>query len=315
MLACGLMVAFGILCIFQNFGNSTGSFLIGLGICAAALSYLHEKRTADKTQEKYRANLAAAYQRMHCRDHRALEIDDNGYSVSCKCGTVARPWSELVRFSENEKLFFVATKVDAQLVPKTAFPSEGGITEFRTLFLEKLNVGRSITSRHIDFSYTPQDLRNARILHLFRGGGWHNLTGKIVTSCISAFGVYTIWRYLNADLGAALFCGLIGAMLALPLVRSMRARKKRGPHYFGPQRIYFSEQGLHLQDTGTVARNTWTQFIGYLEGEHAFLLYYGPLTCRIIPRRALSGWEAEFRALLEAKLKRYNYGHPATANS
>lgn len=173
------------------------------------------------------------------------------------------------------------------------------------VFREKLN--GDVTSRHIDFSYTTDDFRHARILHVFEGGGWRRLAGSLATFAISAFGVYVIWDYLTPHRNPAVLCGLTGALLGVPL---LRARRKLRKHYFGPQRIYFGEQGLHLQDSGTLARNSWTQFIGYLEDGHVFLLHYTPRTYRIIPRRALIGCEAAFRALLEVKVRRFNDKRP-----
>jgi hypothetical protein len=75
-------------------------------------------------------------------------------------------------------------------------------------------------------------------------------------------------------------------------------------------RIYPDEEGLYLQDAATVARNLWTQFLGYLEADRIFLLYYISRTYRIIPKRALGGQEAVFRDLLKRKLPPYNYRAP-----
>lgn len=305
LVVCSLMSLLGVYCTIQGLGISTGAFLIGLSICSGGVAYLFDKKSVGKTKEKYETSLVAAYQRMHCHDHRTLDCDDAGFTVSCRCGTVTRPWSELAQFSENTSLFFVGTKTDGQIVPKSAFSSEGEITEFRAVFLEKL--GGDVTSRHIDFSYTTEDFRHARILHVFEGGGWRRLAGSLATFAFSAFGVYVIWDYLSPHRNLAVLCGLTGALLGIPL---LKARRKLRKHYFGPQRIYFGEQGLHLQNSGTLARNSWTQFIGYLENRHIFLLYYTPRTYRIIPRRALIGCEAAFRALLEVKVRRFNDKRP-----
>src|ERR1700692_2401221 len=105
-----------------------------------------------------------------------------------------------------------------------------------TVFLEKLNADRPITSRSIEFSYTPQDFRNARILHILNGGGWRSLVGKLATFCISAYGVYAICVYMSPQRNPALLFGLIGGLVAVPLLRGMRSRRR---HYLGPQRIYF----------------------------------------------------------------------------
>jgi hypothetical protein len=304
LLVCFLIVALGVFCIFHGLGIPTGGFLIGLGICSSAAAYLFDKQSVAKSKEKYVRNCTVAYQRMHCHEHRTLELDQNGFTVSCQCGSVTRPWRELVRFWENKFLFIVGTKTEGQLIPKAAFSSEGAITEFRKLILERLDADRPITARSIKFSYVPQDFRNARLLHLMKGGGWRYLAKGSATLCISAYGVYVIWRYVSPHGDPVILCGLIGLLLGIPFWRVLLSKRK---HYLGPQRIYFSEQGLHLEDAATVARIAWTQFIGYLEDDHAFLLYYNPRLYRIIPRRAFEGREVEFRSLLEAKLGRYNY--------
>jgi hypothetical protein len=308
LVACLLIVSLGIFCIFRGLGISTGGLLIGLGICSTAVAYFFDKQSVAKSKDKHARNCAAAYQRLHCREQRTLEIDQNGFTVTCNCGSVSRPWTELVRFSENKSVFIVVTKTDAQLVPKAAFPSEGAITEFRALLLERLDADRPIPSRSVKFSYVPRDFRDARFLHLLRAGGWRHLAKTSATFCISACGAYVIWRYVSPQGDPAILCGLIGVALGVPLLRRIRAKRR---HYLGQLQIYFSEQGLHLQDSATVARSPWTQFVGYLEDDHIFLLYYNPRLYRIIPKRAFDGREAEFRSLLEAKLGRYNYKRPA----
>jgi hypothetical protein len=240
---------------------------------------------------------------MHCPDQRTLEADANGFTVSCGCGTVTRPWSELMRFSENTRLFLLRTKVETQVVPKSAFHSEGEITEFRVFFLEKLNKNRPLNSRHVDFTYTKQDHRDAYFVHVLRAGGWRGLSANLATFGISAYGVFVIWAYISPHRDIAPLCGLIGGLLAIPLLKIARLRRK---HYRGPLRIYFSEEGLHLQDPGTVARNPWKQFIGYLEDDRIFLLYHNARNYRIVPKRALAGLETEFRELLKMKLQPYN---------
>lgn len=81
----------------------------------------------------------------------------------------------------------------------------------------------------------------------------------------------------------------------------------------GPLRIYFSDQGLHLQDPANQSRASWDQFVGYLEGDGMMLLYYNPKLYRIVPKRALDGQAARFRTLVEAKLSPYDYRDPARA--
>jgi hypothetical protein len=307
LVVCFLMASLGVYCMVQGLGISTGSFLIGLGVLAAVVAYFFEKQSVGRSKEKYERNISTAYQRIHCPDQRTFEADENGFTVSCRCGIVTRPWSELMRFSENKYLFLIGTKTDVQLVPKLAFHSEGETTEFRTLMSERLNKDKPLTSRPVDLSYAKQDFRVAYILQILRGGGWRGLSKNLTTFGISAYGVFVIWNYVSPDRDPTILSGLIVLLLGIPLLRVAKTRRK---HYFGPLRIYFSEEGLYLQDPGTLARNSWKEFIGYLEDNRVFLLYHNPRSYRIMPKRVLGGREAEFRTLLETKIHPYNYRIP-----
>jgi hypothetical protein len=93
----------------------------------------------------------------------------------------------------------------------------------------------------------------------------------------------------------------------------VRIAKKRRAQYLGPLRVYFSDQGLHLQDPANQSRVPWTQFVGYLEGDGIMLLYYNPKFYRIVPRRALTGQAAKFQSLVGTKLNPYDYRNPIRA--
>jgi hypothetical protein len=73
------------------------------------------------------------------------------------------------------------------------------------------------------------------------------------------------------------------------------------------QRIYFSEENLHIQDSETLLRSPWAKSIGYLENDSLVLLYYPGGFYRPIPKRALTGRGAEFGAQVRAKLPSYDY--------
>ena len=123
LVVCALIGLLGVYCLVEGRGISTGVFLIGLGASAAMASYWLDKRSVRQAKEKYERGISTAYQRMHCTEQRTLDADSNGFTVSCRCGTVTRPWSEVSRFSENKHLFLVGTKADGQVIPKAAFPA------------------------------------------------------------------------------------------------------------------------------------------------------------------------------------------------
>jgi len=304
--ACALIALLGVFLMVQGMGIPVGGFLIGLGLVAATGAYFYEQRSVRTNKEKYDKKLAADFQRIHCRDQRNFEADEAGFTTSCKCGTVTRPWSELTSFSESKTHFAFNTKMGGQVLPKSAFSSEAGITEFRALATAKLHHDKPTTAPHFDFALKREDFRTAYWIHTLKGGGWRRLAKVAATYTCFTYGVFVIWSAMavhNDGVRAALIGGLIG----FPLLR-LASRQRR--QYLGPMRVHFSNEGLYLQDPANQARTSWTQFIGYLEGSSMFLLYYNPKLYRIIPKRALIGPAAQFQTLVQAKLNRYDYRIP-----
>ena len=197
-----------------------------------------------------------------------------------------------MQFSETPKLFLVGSRNEGQIIPKSAFQSEGEVTEFRTFILEKLNQGRSITSRPVEFNYKSADFRNASLLHVAKGGGWRALLKNVGLFAIMTYAAFAIWYAISPRKEFLPLFGLLAAFLGVPLMRATKLIRKR---FRGQLRIYFSDEGLHLQDSATQVRVLWNQFIGYLEGSEAFLLYMNPRLYRIVPKRVLANQESEFR--------------------
>ena len=306
MVACALIALLGVFCLVKGFGLPVGAFLIGLGLAAAGLAYVFDRRSVSKSKDVYEKKITSTFRQIHCRDQRHFEADETGFTLRCKCGTVTRPWSELTGFSENESFFALACKAGGQTIPKSAFSSAADMTEFRALATGKLNQDRPLTSRHFDFASTPTDYRQAKLLHVLKGGGWR---GVLKSLAVFACGVYTVFalRHSLSRHNPGILAGLIGALLGISLLRLTKLRRK---HYLGPLRVYFSDEGLHLQDPNHQSRNPWSRFIGYLEDEKLILLYYSPKLYRIIPKRALVGVGEEFSAIAARKLPRYNYRNP-----
>jgi hypothetical protein len=307
MVACALIALLGVFCLVKGFGLPVGAFLIGLGFVAAGLAYLFDRRSVSKSKELYEKRIAAAYRQVHCPDQRYLETDENGFTLRCKCGSVTRPWSELTQFSENEFFFAVASKMGGQTIPKSAFTSAAEMTEFRALVSGKLNQDKPFTSRHFDFAHTSADYRHAGFLHIMKGGGWRGVLKSLAIFACAVYTVAALWRLLSTH-NPAILAGLVAGLLGVPLLRILGRRRK---HYFGPLRIHFSDEGLHLQDPNTQSRVPWSRFIGYVEDNKTLLLYHNPKQYRSIPKRALVGPAAGFQALVAAKLPRYDYRNPA----
>jgi len=307
--ACALIALLGVFLMVQGMGLPVGGFLIGLGLVAATAAYFYEQRSARSRKEKYEKRLAEDFQRIHCRDQRVFIADEDSFTTSCKCGTITRPWSELTSFSENKTHFAFNTKMGGQILPKSAFASETEITEFRALATGKLNQDKPVTAPHFDFALKPEDYRAGYWLHTLKGGGWRGLAKVVATYACFTYGVFVIWNSMAAH-NDAVHAALIGGLVGFPLLRIAGTRRKQ---YLGPLRVYFSDQGLHLQDPANQSRTPWTQFVGYLEGDGFMLLYYNPKLYRIVPKRALTGQAAKFQTLVETKLSPFDYRNPTPA--
>jgi hypothetical protein len=308
LMACGLMVLLGVFTLVEGMGIPVGAFLIGLGIVAAIAAYFYEQRSVRIKREAYDKNILEAFRQIHCRDQRVFAVDDNGFTASCGCSTVTRPWSGLASFSENQTHFAFGTNAGGQILPKSSFSSEAQITEFRAFVSDKLNQDKPVTSPHVDFMCAKQDYRAARRLHALQGGGWRYLAKTIATSAFATWGCFVIWRYVSTSRDPLVLVGLIAMLVGAPAFGMvMRNRKK---NYLGPLRLYFSDEGLHAQYPAIQSRRPWSQFIGYLEDKNVFLLYLSPKFYTVIPKRAMTGQGDRLQKLVKAKLGRHDYRNP-----
>jgi hypothetical protein len=159
--ACVLIASLGVFCLIQGLGVAVGGFLFNLGLIAALAACFYEQSSVNAKRKEYERNLALTYQSLHCRDQRIFAADEDGFTASCKCGTVTRPWQELVRLSETNTHFALTTKMGGHVIPKAAFPSEAEVTRFRAFATGKLNHDKPLTASHVDFNYEPTGYRGA----------------------------------------------------------------------------------------------------------------------------------------------------------
>ena len=308
LVACVLMALLGVFCIAKGMGFAVGAFLIGLGVAASIVAYVYDVRSVSKAKQDHDQKIEAAYRRVHCRERRVFQANENGFTASCQCGTVTRPWTELTGFSETDNHFALATKLGWEVLPKSAFQSQGEITEFRSLVTTRLNANRLATSRFIDFQHKRQDFRRAYILHTLKGGGWRGPARVLFRFACLGVGVIVIANALSSS-NRTILLGMIGVFFAIQLLQFATNKRE---HYLGPLRIYFGDSGLHLRDPRSQSRHSWSQFIGYLENSHLILLYHNPRLYRIVPKRALAGHSLEFLTLVKTKLPYYDYRRPAS---
>lgn len=296
------------LVLMKQMDINAGLIATCLGAGGLAAYYSWERWNIRQAREKYEKGISQAYAGTHCVDGRTFETREDGYSVICKCGSVSRPWSGLSFISENAAVFVLGSRTEPQIIPKSAFASDGMVTEFRALISQKLNSDRLLTARSIEFTQTPSDVRIAWQLNFVRAGAWRRLIRPVVTIVLLC-GLWTIVipkedRFVPTLAGIALLGILAFALL-------IRVRRRKGS--WGPLRIYFSEEGLHLQDSVSEARTRWEQFLGYLEDENVILLYYNPKLYRIIPKRTLAETGDAFSTIVHRKLTPYNYREPFAA--
>jgi hypothetical protein len=308
MTFCLLIAGLGFYCMISGAGFVLGGFLLGLsGVCAVLANFL-EKRSVRNSQAKYQKTIALAYQNLHCRDERSFETADNGFTSTCQCGMVTRPWQELLRFTETKRVFVLGTRTDTQIIPKSAFGSEGEVTEFRALLSEKLNSDKPLTSRPIDFAYTKQDFRDAYLLNILKGGAWRKLSWALLVYFSIAYLCFVVWKNLSPHNDVPILAAIVGIFIAVPLMKAAKLRRK---HYFGTLRLYFGAEGIHVQYPTTISRVPWKQFIGYLESKKVILLYQNPRAYSLVPKRILADREAEFRGLVERNVRLYDFRMPA----
>jgi hypothetical protein len=276
---------------------------IGLGLALSGFAYLLDRRSLLRWRVRREQALLAAYERIHCRDSRTLEATSESLALSCKCGLVARPWTELTGFTETPSFLIPLTRSESFPIPKSAFSSEGQLTEFRRLILDKLHTDRPFNACPVEFAHTRADLWRAKWLHVRKGGGWRRVLkiGLVMAAFLYAILVIVA----GARIGQApawLVPVALGAFVFF-LTRTVRPRQ----HYYGPLCIYFSEEGFHVVDPASQSRRRWNELAGYLEDRHIYLLYLNPRLYRIVPKRALGHRLEDFGRLVQAALPPFDY--------
>jgi hypothetical protein len=304
---CALICALGVLMIVQGFGYVAGLSISCLGALSCVAAWLFERRAVANRKTKYETNLAVGFQQIHCRDHREFETNENGFTTICDCGTVARPWTELSWVTDTKNLLIVGSKRGMELIPKSAFASEGELTEFRSYLLEKLNGSQAPLLRQFEFAYVRSDIRSARWLHIWKAGGVRNLSFALVRAW--GFGVvvfFFLTKMLDVSEGTAraVTIGVMGFLSAFFIFRIP------GKLALARVRIHYGREGFQVGDHSSRTRYSWNQFIGYLENKGVLLLYVNPGQYKIIPKRALESGTNEFREMVRASVRPYNYRDP-----
>jgi YcxB-like protein len=276
---------------------------IGIGFALGGFGYLLDRRSLRRWRARREQDLLASYDRVHCRDSRTLEATSESLALSCKCGLVARPWSELTGFTETSFFLIPLTRTESFPIPKSAFASEGELTEFRRLIVDKLHYDRPFNACPIQFAHTRADLWRAKWLHVRKGGGWRRVLKLGLVIAAFLYAVLVMIAGARIRQAPAWLVPLALATFVFFLARTMRPRQ----HYYGPLRIYFSEEGFHVVDPASQSRRHWSELAGYLEDRHMYLLYLSPRLYRIVPKRALGHRLGDFARLVHTALPPFDY--------
>jgi hypothetical protein len=288
----------------QGQGPAAGALAsIGLGLLLCFLAYWLDRRSLRRMRSRREQALLAAYQRIHCRDSRTLEATAESLALSCKCGLVSRPWTELTGFTETPSFLIPLMRSESFPVPKSAFSSEGELTEFRRLILEKLHTDRPFNACPVEFAHTRADLWRAKWLHVRKGGGWRRVLKIGFALALFLCAIVVSIAGAHAGQSPAWLVPLALGAFVFFLTRTVRPKQ----HYYGPLCIYFSEEGFHVVDPASQSRRRWNELAGYLEDRHIYLLYLNPKLYRIVPKRALGHRLEEFNRLVQTALPPFDY--------
>lgn len=286
---------------------AAGSFLVLLGVATVALLYFVDRRAAQAAIQNYEARLSWAYQKLHCSDERTFACDENGFTFACKCGTITRPWKQLRGLTENANIFALLIADQVEVLPKSAFPTEADKTEFRRICSEIVDRDRPVTAPSITYYPTVNEYRAARLLNFTRAGGWRAFVKIYVILAVISLLFAAVWTSF-----VPLAVGVV--LMAIATFTALRGQKNKR-WYVGQLSVGFDEQCIYIQDSVSLVRTPWEEFLGYVENQELFLLYRNPKLYRMIPRRAFGPKEAEFRCLLERKMSRYHYRRPIGARA
>ena len=276
---------------------------VGLGCLVGGAGYLLDRRSLRRQRIRRERGLLAAYDRIHCRDSRTLEATSESLALTCKCGLVARPWTELTGFTETPSFLIPLTRSESFPIPKSAFASEGELTEFRRLILDKLQTDRPFNAYPIEFAHTRADFWRAKWLHVRKGGGWRRALKIALAIAMFVCAIFAIVGAARlGQMPAWLVPVALGAFVFF-LTRTLRPKQ----HYYGPLSMYFSEEGFHVVDPASQSRRRWNELAGYLEDRHMYLLYLNPRLYRIVPKRALGHRLGEFERLVQSALPQFDY--------
>lgn len=162
------------------------------------------------------------------------------------------------------------------------------------------------SSIHLSFRYSEQDFVRAMRAHF---ASRLRLKRDIALAVAMAlFGLY-VWQWLNLPwygmplfgLSAVLILLLVAAFGVIPGVIFRREAKFRDEYS-----LTFSPDGIHFRTAHIDSQLQWSMYSRALIDAHSFVLYYGPGSFTVIPKRVFETTEqqAAFEHLISQKIPR-----------
>ena len=279
-----------------------GIAIFALGAIPVLGVVMARRISARKARRDHDDFLRGNYERLHCRDNRFVELAPDGLSFGCACRSKLHPWSQLSTVVETPHVFVIVTRMDTQIIPKDAFPSEAARTEFRTLLSEKLNENKSLQARTIEFVSTPSDWRNASLLR-FKSGGWVRVLVLLWSVCVGIAMILFFAPIFDDSARVATPFVAAAGLFALLVVVFLAAFRRKPLRYLGPLKVSFAEDAIYIQSPTSEARVPWSHITGCAGDRKSMVFLYRPLSILLIPLRAIPPAQSQYIfELLKAKL-------------
>jgi hypothetical protein len=154
----------------------------------------------------------------------------------------------------------------------------------------------------IEYALSEKEFLEAQRLH----GGWSFRFLPMIGGLLMLAGIFRLVQDPQ-HLANGIAPLLLGALLASTRRLQLSYTYRQDKRLHDPYVVTVSDAGIEvLGPTGSSAHD-WKTFTKYVESKNLFVLYLGPVSFNIFPKRSFSSGDADaFRILVQEKLKRGN---------
>ena len=240
---------------------------------------------------------------VHCSEPgaRSVAVSDTGLKIACRCGTVERPWQQVVGVQENPSFLNIATRMESVAVPLKAFASDAQRTEFRTAILDRIGKPAIVGGIRAEFRYEPSDYKRGRAVLHRKISGWRRYA-RLYPVAIALWLVYQTWVD-RPEWRGMIVAGAVPALILLTYwLLSRPARGAKAPSW--PVVVTCGAEGLRVQQPNNDLSLQWSDFQKFIDDRDYWLLYGGRAGLWVLPKRAFDAAQnAAIGDLLRAKLQ------------